>query len=125
MPHSVQGDCAPVTIDVTQATGAYTHTSANAYMQSQGHMHSLHTTATSNMVFNKSAQHFQEHRTCTWSSADNNDQGPSLLMELVDHLVALGVFCAKAFALHDSKQYGLKVLLQEKTSQLSTVWCMA
>ena len=36
-------------------------------------------------------------------------------MELVDHLVALGVFCAKAFALHDTEQYGLKVSLHGDT----------
>ena len=120
MPASVQGDCAPVTVHVTQATGIQplsmlicslkatcAHSRKAAWCSTR--VHSI-----SNSII-----------TCTWSSADNNDQGPSLLMELIDHLVALGVFCAKAFALHDSKQYGLKVLLQEKTSQFSTVWCMA
>ncbi len=46
-------------------------------------------------------------------------------MKLIDHLVPLGVFCAKAFALHDIEQYGLKVFLQGNTLQFSTVWCMA
>ena len=46
-------------------------------------------------------------------------------MESIDHLIALGIFCTKAFALHDIEQYGLKVFLQGNALQLSTVWCMA
>ena len=69
------------------------------------------------MCFIKAFMKRQRHcRTSARDSRNEDDQGPALLKEFADHLVALDVLFPKASCLHDTKQDALQLCLQVTVS---------